>query len=67
MSNFVLDAFLASQGLSDAEVVQVDAALPALDEMITLINANMPFLQKMLQLWATVGPAAQIVSNHLKG
>ena len=65
MSNFLLDAILASEGLSDAERAQVDAALPALEEMVTLINVNMPFLQKMLQLWATIGPAAQMVSQHL--
>ena len=67
MSNWALELFLNAEGLSAEEKAQVEAALPALNEMITLVNANLPFLQKMLQLWAIVGPAAQIVSNRLKG
>ena len=67
MSDWALELFLNAEGLSAEEKAQVEAALPALNEMITLVNANMPFLQKMLQLWAIVGPAAQIVSNRIKG
>jgi hypothetical protein len=67
MSNWALEFFLNAEGLSAEEKAQVEAALPALNEMITLVNANRPFLEKMLQLWAIVGPAAQTVTSHLKG
>ncbi len=65
MNSFMIDMALNAAGLSDAEKAQVEAAIPAANEMVTLVNANLPFLQKMLQLWAIVGPAAQIVTQHL--
>ncbi len=65
MNSFMIDMALNAAGLSDAEKAQVEAAIPAANEMISLVNANLPFLQKMLQLWGIVGPAAQIVTQHL--
>ena len=65
MNSFMIEMALNAVGLTDAEKQQVIAALPAANEMVTLVNANLPFLQKMVQLLAIVGPAAQIVTQRL--
>ena len=75
MANWEIEMGLGALGLSDQDKQTVEAAIPAMQVMVGLLNANKPMIAQFAALyvkaqplvtqlaknWATVGPALDIV------
>jgi hypothetical protein len=65
MSDFLINMAAHMEGLDDAQIAQVEAAIPVAQKMIDHIVANQTLFETLLADWKVVGPAVQIVIDAI--
>lgn len=61
----MIDFALGMLGLSDADKATVDAAIPIVDNLVTLVNANQGLFNQLYTEGVKVLPAAQILADAI--
>ena len=65
MSNWEIGIALGALGLTDEQRQTVEAAIPDMQALVSLINANMKTINHAVALFNRVAPAAKIVADAI--
>jgi hypothetical protein len=65
MPEWIIQWLAQAEGITPAQLAQIESAIPAAQELLALLQQALPLANKALPLVKQVSPAAQIILGAL--
>ena len=65
--SWIEDQALRFEGFNDAQIAQIKAALPKVQQLLALVEKNEPLFVQLSDLGKDLIPVASMVTNVIKG